>query len=281
MYEINPEHNQGLDFQYDEVVRDKEKRKRMHAGDCECCREVRDTPPKATPSLLCAFSLTCTIAQYYKAVGPSPPRLKPPMWRSPDSSPAKGKKRKRDSFEDDEDENVAVEQHKLAISRHRAHWARGETPPGYWNIGFPDTQEVAEMNAEAQRMHERKRALVAVEAEYVFVASLVLCVRADGGSCAGVAGSTGGSSGQGDAASAVPLFFLWTWIYGLCSIMMDMPDSRTCTLSPSHLCCVSRIPLFDFARVPSVGIMLYRIAARGIGLSSLPDASWRNIRRGW
>ena len=82
MYEINPEHNQGLDFQYDEVVRDKEKRKRMHAGDCECCREVRDTPPKATPSLLCAFSLTCTITQYYKAVGPSPPRLKPPDRKS-------------------------------------------------------------------------------------------------------------------------------------------------------------------------------------------------------
>ena len=47
MYEIDPEHNQGLDFQYDEVVRDKEKRKRMHAGDCECCREVRDSPPRA------------------------------------------------------------------------------------------------------------------------------------------------------------------------------------------------------------------------------------------
>ncbi len=51
------------------------------------------------------------------------------------------------------------------ISRHREHWARAETPPGYWNIGFPDTQQVEEMNAEARRMHERKRALVAVEAQ--------------------------------------------------------------------------------------------------------------------
>ena len=109
-------------------------------------------------------------------------------------------------IEEDDEDSRAIEQHKQEISRHRQHWARAATPPGYWNIGFPDTQEVAEMNAEAQRMHERKRALVAVEAEYVFVASIVLCVRADGGSCAGVAGSTGGSSRQGDTASAFSSF---------------------------------------------------------------------------
>lgn len=101
--------------------------------------------------------------QYYKAVGPLPARLQPPMWRSPQS---KSKKRPRDSLEDEVDDvdAEAVEEHKQAISRHRQQWARGETPPGYWNIGFPDSQEVEAMNAEAQRMHERKRAQVAQEA---------------------------------------------------------------------------------------------------------------------
>ena len=40
MYEIDPEHNHGVGFQFDEVVRDKNKRRHMHAVDCECCREV-------------------------------------------------------------------------------------------------------------------------------------------------------------------------------------------------------------------------------------------------
>jgi len=38
---IDPARNRGLDFQYDEVVRTKEDRRRMDAGDCECCRDVR------------------------------------------------------------------------------------------------------------------------------------------------------------------------------------------------------------------------------------------------
>ena len=104
-------------------------------------------------------------AQYYEAVGPLPSRLQPPVWRSPESSPSKRRsgKRTRDSFEDD-DEKGEIEAHKNAISRHRQPWERAKTPPGYWNIGFPDTQEVAAMNAEAARMHERKRAMVAEEA---------------------------------------------------------------------------------------------------------------------
>lgn len=90
------------------------------------------------------------------------------MWRSPESSPSK--KPVRISFGDggdDENENeiAAIEHHKNAISRHRQQWERAKTPPGYWNIGFPNTQEVAAMNAEAARMHERKRAMVAEEAE--------------------------------------------------------------------------------------------------------------------
>ncbi|KAM5536816.1 hypothetical protein V8D89_009534 [Ganoderma adspersum] len=147
MFEIDPGRNGGVDFQFEEVVRDKEKRKGMHGGDCECCRD------------------------YYNAIGTLPARPKAPMWRSPESSPSK--KPVRISFGDggdDENENetVAIEHHKNAISRHRQQWERAKTPPGYWNIGFPSTQEVAAMNAEAARMHERKRAMVAEEVEPLF-----------------------------------------------------------------------------------------------------------------
>jgi hypothetical protein len=40
-YVIDPAQNGGLEFRYDEVVRTKEDRRRMDAGDCECCRDVR------------------------------------------------------------------------------------------------------------------------------------------------------------------------------------------------------------------------------------------------
>ena len=39
-FEINAEKNDGLKHQFDEVVRNKAKRKQMDADDCECCRDV-------------------------------------------------------------------------------------------------------------------------------------------------------------------------------------------------------------------------------------------------
>ncbi|KAH9929070.1 DNA repair protein endonuclease SAE2/CtIP C-terminus-domain-containing protein [Epithele typhae] len=126
-FEIDPARNNGVGYQFDEVVRDKERRRQMHGHDCECCRD------------------------YYAALKPPPPRLQAPMWRSPSSSPVKPV--------------AEASTHKQTVSRHRATWARAKTPPGYWNIGFPDTQEVAALNAEANRMHAEKRAAVADEAE--------------------------------------------------------------------------------------------------------------------
>ncbi|KJA18293.1 hypothetical protein HYPSUDRAFT_191202 [Hypholoma sublateritium FD-334 SS-4] len=132
MYAIDPANNGGLDYQYDEVVRSRDARKKMHAGDCECCKA------------------------YYEAVGPLPTRLKQPLWRSPTSSPTKtagASHRQAD-----------IDSHKKAISRHRHTWARAPTPPGYWDIGFPNTQEVSVINAKAADMHKRKREEVDSEA---------------------------------------------------------------------------------------------------------------------
>jgi hypothetical protein len=64
----------------------------------------------------------------------------------------------------DEDEAAKVSAHRQAVSRHRAQWERAPTPPGYWEIGFPDTQAVANINEKAAEMHQRKREAVAKEA---------------------------------------------------------------------------------------------------------------------
>lgn len=58
-----------------------------------------------------------------------------------------------------------IETHKQAISRHRAAWARGNTPPGYWDIGFPNTQMAEDINERAREMQKRKMEEVEKEAK--------------------------------------------------------------------------------------------------------------------
>ncbi|KAI0319872.1 DNA repair protein endonuclease SAE2/CtIP C-terminus-domain-containing protein [Amylostereum chailletii] len=128
---INPEANHGLDFQFDEVVRKKQHRHALGAGDCEDCRD------------------------YYDAIGPMPSRLQPPAWRSPRKSPT----------HHHHANNTSVDAHKQEISRHRAQWRRPPTPPGYWDIGFPDTQEASKINARAAEMHREKQEMVRQEAQ--------------------------------------------------------------------------------------------------------------------
>lgn len=39
-YEIDPKENEGHNFQFHDVKRQKAERKQMHGGDCECCQGV-------------------------------------------------------------------------------------------------------------------------------------------------------------------------------------------------------------------------------------------------
>ncbi|KAJ3904342.1 hypothetical protein F5879DRAFT_801911 [Lentinula edodes] len=146
MYEINPAQNAGLEYQYDEVVRGREKRKRLLGEDCDDCRE------------------------YYEAVGPMPPRLQPPLWKSPvkDShNPDPLSKRcphHRQIRSTPSTSAPGIAAHKQNISRHRAVWARGNTPPAYWDIGFPDTQRAEEINESAREMQRKKKEMIEMEA---------------------------------------------------------------------------------------------------------------------
>ncbi|KAF8136103.1 DNA repair protein endonuclease SAE2/CtIP C-terminus-domain-containing protein [Boletus edulis] len=133
-FSIRKDKNDGMDFQYDAVVRNREERKHMLGSDCECCRE------------------------YYEAVGPLP-ASRQPLWRTPTKRKTPCNLHPLDNKENTDE----VEEHKQRISRHRHHWHRPKTPPGYWDIGFPDTQEVLDINRRAAEMHKRK--LVEVETE--------------------------------------------------------------------------------------------------------------------
>lgn len=138
-FTISKERNHGVDFQYDEVVKSREGRKHMLADDCECCRG------------------------YYEGVGPLPKPLQKPLWRSPSSTPTKKRRLSFDSLSDCKENREDIEHHKKEISRHRHHWYRAKTPPGYWDIGFPDTQETSDINRRAAEMYAQK--LVEVENE--------------------------------------------------------------------------------------------------------------------
>ncbi|CAK5265364.1 unnamed protein product [Mycena citricolor] len=128
-YAIDPAKNDGKDYQYDEVVRGRAERRKLHGGDCECCRD------------------------YYEAVGPLPNRLQPPLWRSPPKTPSLPLSRAE-----------AVASHKQSVSRHRQKWTPAKTPPDYWIIGFPDTQEVQQINEKAKEMHAEKLQRIGHEA---------------------------------------------------------------------------------------------------------------------
>ncbi|KAF7361620.1 hypothetical protein MVEN_00505300 [Mycena venus] len=140
-FTIDPARNGGKNFQYDEVVRGRADRRHMEAGDCECCRD------------------------YYAQIGPMPPRLQAPLWRSPPSSPQGPKPCLRTgSAQLKEGADSDITSHKQAISRHRHHWASTSTPPSYWSIGFPSTQEVVSINEKAREMHQKKQKIVQEEA---------------------------------------------------------------------------------------------------------------------
>ncbi len=109
-----------------------------------------------------------------------PARDQGPLWRSPSKTPVRSCKRhgvdasftshrhhvrELSPSPSDNQPQTEIEAHKKQISRHRHNWARPQTPPGYWNIGFPDTQEARDINERAEEMHQRKLRDVEREAE--------------------------------------------------------------------------------------------------------------------
>ena len=129
------------------------------------------------PYLCLAPATEIVMLQWYAAVGPLPPRLQAPRWCSSSPRPssptlvASGAASRNGDVEgvwagtDSGSFIAGVSAHRQAVSRHRAQWERAATPPGYWDIGFPDTQAVVRINEQAAELHQRKRKAVAKEAK--------------------------------------------------------------------------------------------------------------------
>ena len=139
------------------------------------------SPSQHSHPYLCLAPVTeIVVSQWYAAVGPLPPRLQAPRWSSPSPRPSSPTlvASEAASRDGDAEEKIGewggtdsgsfaaeVDAHRQAVSRHRAQWERAPTPPGYWDIGFPDTQAVKKINEQAAELHRRKRKAVAKEAK--------------------------------------------------------------------------------------------------------------------
>lgn len=104
-------------YALDGVVRRKDDRKMLHADGCPCC------------------------SKFYSMAGPSHVSAGP-MWRSP---PRDHQVRRSQS-------TTTLQQ----VGRHRANWRRSPTPPGFWDTGFPTTQEVAQEKRQNELRRSRK-----------------------------------------------------------------------------------------------------------------------------
>lgn len=89
----------------------------------------------------------------------NPDRSGQPVWRSPPKTPTK--RRRAESHviisPSRDDNGIVKKNHQKQISKHRQRWVTPKTPPKYWEIGFPNTQEVSDINKAADGMKERKR----------------------------------------------------------------------------------------------------------------------------
>lgn len=83
------------------------------------------------------------------------------MWRDDPSVSAATSPSKTDG---DRSVAVDIEDHQNRVSRHREVWRRPPTPPDYWKIGFPTTQDVEKVNRQADEMVARREAEVRREA---------------------------------------------------------------------------------------------------------------------
>ncbi|KAL6864029.1 DNA repair protein endonuclease SAE2/CtIP C-terminus domain-containing protein [Trichoderma novae-zelandiae] len=141
-FKVNPSSNGGQDFAYSEVVRDKDERAGLRGcTDMHCCGKhfralalsQRPDPP-------------LTAAQRQEEQKLLEGYLGDDAWRLASMT------------KDERDEVwVKAKTEELAnkYGRHRHRFSRMQSPPGFWNADFPDTQELAADKEEALKREKR------------------------------------------------------------------------------------------------------------------------------
>lgn len=130
----------GRSYAHQTVVRKHDERKCLPGCLKLCCAGLKDFLEKA---------------------GMPPTVSNAPRWRSsPDpSSPRCGNKEKRDSGADQAREFINK------VSKHRNLFERNNSPPGFWNSEFPNTQEAEERRKQAKESEKRRVAEMKREAK--------------------------------------------------------------------------------------------------------------------
>ncbi|RIB11081.1 Com1/Ctip family, partial [Gigaspora rosea] len=108
-------------IRFNEVVRKQSERRQLQGEDCRDCR------------------------RFYEITGPMP---------IPDTF---GLNRGHGHTNQEEQSAEALMEARLQLtSRHRSRYSRAPTPPGFWRVGFPTSQELAETN-EQSLQYEKSR----------------------------------------------------------------------------------------------------------------------------
>ncbi|KAK0523713.1 hypothetical protein OC834_005796 [Tilletia horrida] len=216
-YELDPAMNGGRAYEYEEVVRGREARRHLIAGDCLECKEWYErvgptpSPPGPVYEPYTAFGKELKAAREERrareaatgSASASVPSHAAPLRHSrckhhgaaavaaaaaAAASGAAGDLRQGGAGPEAEDGNgddgvsacrprrgsITVQltdadrrqAHRQAISRHRNTAPVSLTPPGFWEIGFPSTQHVEELNEETEAMREARLARMAADPRY-------------------------------------------------------------------------------------------------------------------
>lgn len=140
-FKPNPKYNDGLTYVYDEVVRGKEARAALSGcTDLKCCgktfRSFAEAEKKALGSLVSSRSEDIGLMERY---------LGDQAWTLGTMT-----------REEKEETWLLAKTWELAnkFGKHRHRYSRMPTPPGFWNVNFPSTQEREEERKQAEEIRQ-------------------------------------------------------------------------------------------------------------------------------
>ncbi|KAI5480961.1 retinoblastoma-binding protein 8 [Pseudohyphozyma bogoriensis] len=134
--ELDPRKNGGESHHYSEVVRSKKEREKMVATTCQDCEAWYE---RTGSRVACAHAAKAAAA--------------------------KGKGKTKDSFLKTRHDEMEKQRRVQEASRHRYQQRPDPSPPDFWQMGFPTTQKVEEINKKAALNREETRLYRESEAE--------------------------------------------------------------------------------------------------------------------
>ncbi|KAF3941726.1 hypothetical protein ABW19_dt0208481 [Dactylella cylindrospora] len=142
-YRINTSKNDGLNFAFTEVVRDKARKDCLPTCVKPCCRDL------ASGKL--------------QEMWQPPKRFTGPRFRASDSSQPDGAEEeeeenlaRRDDHYRDWREKIRISEQALQYGRHRAQHERAPEPLHFWESDFPTTQQLQEQREESDKRYKEK-----------------------------------------------------------------------------------------------------------------------------